>query len=120
MGMRFQVLYLGTPVGQVILDRAEPAAGFLVRMPTYQVMRDLLRPSCDLIATHHYDMWNGAVRGAVAAAREVTRNLSLATDAGTAVPVASIDLWDDSIHEQAPFVLVYFRALPTGMTARIR
>ena len=117
--MRFLLLYAGAPVGRIVLDGGQPAAGWLEPLPAYERLRPALRRAGDLLWVSRFQPESEDARAAVAEAEALKPHLSLATEPGAPVTVASVDLWDDSIHGEPPFVLVYFRGQPAAVGAAV-
>lgn len=120
------LLFAGIPIGRVMLDDGEPAAGLLEPLPACAQVADVFRAAGDACRRS----WGvGHLANAAVAMRDRARTtqqdfaravaqLSLATEAGTAVTVERLDFWDSSQVGDAPFVLVYRGAAMAAVPAR--
>ena len=121
--MRCLLLYAGTPIGRVELDDGEPAGGYLEPLPAYEKVGPIFRVAGDALWLARFDadsplyreLWVGTP---IEDAQAVLPHLSLATEAGTPIPVASLDFWDASLDGEPPFVLAYLRPQPAAVPAR--
>ena len=114
--------YAGMPLGQVEFDGGEPAAGFLEPLPAYDALRETFQLAGDLLWAEQFLRLgppSPSLAHAMAKADAMKARLDLATLDGTQVPVGLIDLADAKRQGEPPFVLVYFRAQPAAVLARV-
>jgi hypothetical protein len=106
--MRYTLLYAGTPLGTVELPAEPLSAGWLQPLRAYGEIEPVFREACDgLIATNFRTSTKPLVP-LLQRAAQCEAELSLLSEHGGSVEPVPIQIWDDSVNRQPPFVLVHF------------
>ncbi len=106
--MRYTLLYAGTPLGTVELAAEPLSAGWLEPLHAYNEVEPVLREACDGLIATNFRTSTKLLVPLLQRAAQCQAELSLLSEHGGSVEPVRIEIWDDSVNRQPPFVLVHF------------